>query len=74
MRRSFTFRYPSAQYYVEYMRSYFGPLFKAFEALDTKGRENLERDLIELVNRSNRSGDETMIMPADYLEATAIRK
>jgi hypothetical protein len=30
-----------------------------------------ERDLLELVNRYNRSGDETTIAPGDYLEAVA---
>ncbi len=57
-RRSFVFRSPSARYWVEFMRTYYGPLHKAFEALDAEGRENLERDLIELVNRFNRSGDD----------------
>src|SRR3712207_8320788 len=37
--RSFVWRFPSAEYYVEYMRGYYGPLSKAFEALDTGGQE-----------------------------------
>ena len=72
--RSFIFRYPSAEYYVEYMRGYYGPLHKTFEALDTDGQESLERDLIELVESYNRSGDETAVWPGDYLEVVATKR
>jgi len=33
-----------------------------------------ERDLLDLVNRYNRSGDETTIAPGDYLEAVAMSR
>jgi SAM-dependent methyltransferase len=72
--RSFVWRYPSAEYYVEYMRGYYGPLSKTFEALDEEGQESLERDLIELVERYNRSGDETAVWPGDYLEVVATKR
>ena len=70
-RRSFVFRYPSARYHIEYMRTYFGPMSKTFEALDEEGQRSLERDLIELVERFNRSGDETAVWPGYYLEVVA---
>jgi ubiquinone/menaquinone biosynthesis C-methylase UbiE len=73
-RRSFIFRFPSAEYYVEYMRGYYGPLSKTFEALDAEGQESLQRDLIELVERYNRSGDETAVWPGDYLEVVATKR
>ncbi len=72
--RSFVWRFPSAEYYVEYMRGYYGPLSKAFEALDEEGQHSLQRDLIELVQRYNRSGDETAVWPADYLEVVATKR
>jgi ubiquinone/menaquinone biosynthesis C-methylase UbiE len=72
--RSFVFRFPSVEYYVEYMRGYYGPLYKTFEALDTDGQERLQRDLIELVERYNRSGDETAVWPGDYLEVVATKR
>jgi ubiquinone/menaquinone biosynthesis C-methylase UbiE len=72
--RSFVWRFPSAEYYVEYMRGYYGPLSKAFEALDEEGQQSLQRDLIELVERYNRSGDETAVWPADYLEVVATKR
>jgi ubiquinone/menaquinone biosynthesis C-methylase UbiE len=73
-RRSYVFRYPSAQHYVGYFREYYGPTLKAFEALDPVGQEALERDLRSLVEDWNVSGDETMVVPSDYLEVVAVRR
>ena len=73
-RWTYTFRYPSAQHYVEYFRTYYGPTLKAFEALDEDGREELARDLEELLRRFNVSGDGTLVVPSDYLEVVAIRR
>ena len=72
-RRSFVFRYPSPRLYVEYTRTYYGPLVKALENLDAAGRETLLRDVEDLTHRSNRSGDETMVVPIDYLEVVATK-
>jgi ubiquinone/menaquinone biosynthesis C-methylase UbiE len=73
-RRSFVFRYPSAKYYVDFFRTYFGPLQKAFEALDETGQEALASDVEELIHRYNRSDDETAVWPGDYLEVVATRR
>lgn len=73
-RRSFVFRYPSAQYYVEHYRDYFGPVRKAFESLDVEGRDALTWDLEELLQSWNTSGDGTLVVPSDYLEAVAVRR
>ena len=67
-------RYPSARYFVDFFRTYYGPMYKTFEALDEEGRESLEGDLIELVERFNRSGDETAVFPSDYLEVVAVKR
>jgi hypothetical protein len=71
---SFVWRYPSAEYFVEYMRDYYGPLSKAFEALDEERQQGLQRDLVDLVRRYNRSGDETAVWPGDYLEVVATKR
>ena len=73
-RRSFMWRFPSARHHVEFMRSYYGPLNKAFDTLDEAGQEALEEDLISMVERYNRSGDATAVWPADYLEVVATRR
>jgi ubiquinone/menaquinone biosynthesis C-methylase UbiE len=73
-RRSFVFRYPSPQLYMEYTRTHYGPLVKALEALDASGQEALVGDVEDLVHRFNRSGDETMAVPINYLEVVAIKR
>ncbi len=73
-RRTYFFRYPSAAYFVEYFRDYYGPTLKAFESLDETGREALARDLEELLEDWNTSGDETLVVPSDYLEVVAVRR
>jgi SAM-dependent methyltransferase len=73
-RRSFMWRFPSARHHVEFMRSYYGPLQKAFETLDEGGQEALEEDLISLVEHYNLSGDGTAVWPTDYLEVVATRR
>ena len=71
--RTFTFRYPSVDYYLEVLRKYLGPTREAFRALEAEEQENLRRDVVELVGRFNRSEDGTMIVPSDYLEVVAVR-
>jgi hypothetical protein len=67
-------RYPSAGRFVEYFRSYYGPTLKAFESLDQDGQEALAKDLEELLEQWNTSGDATLIVPSDYLEVVAVRR
>ena len=72
-RRTFTFRFRSADHWVEFFRVYYGPTMKAFDALDDAGRAAYTSDLRELIERFNRSGDETMVVPSEYLEVVAVR-
>ena len=72
-RRTYVFRYPSAEYFVEYFRNYYGPTVRAFAALEPEGQEALARDLQELLESRNTSGDETLVVPSDYLEVVAVK-
>jgi ubiquinone/menaquinone biosynthesis C-methylase UbiE len=72
--RSYTWRYRSARHFVEHFRSYYGPTLKAFEALDADGQEALAKDLEELLEDWNISGDATLIVPSAYLEVVAVRR
>jgi ubiquinone/menaquinone biosynthesis C-methylase UbiE len=72
--RSYTWRYRSARRFVEHFRSYYGPTLKAFEALDADGQEALAKDLEELLEDWNISGDATLIVPSAYLEVVAVRR
>jgi ubiquinone/menaquinone biosynthesis C-methylase UbiE len=70
---SFTFRYRSAKHFMEVFRTYYGPLLKAFSALDTSGQMALESDVMAVIARMNRAGDGSMIVPSDYLEVVITR-
>lgn len=71
--RTMVFRYRSAQHWLEVWRTHFGPLRQAFAQLEAPGREALAGDLVALVHRMNRSGDETMMVPNAYLEVVATK-
>jgi hypothetical protein len=73
-RRCFNFRARSPQDWLETYRTYYGPIQKAFEALDTDGQECLERDMIALLERFNEGGDQTLLVPSEYLEAVITRR
>jgi len=72
--RAFVFRYRSAQHFLDVFRTYYGPVLKAFAALESGAQAALERDIIALVGQFNRSGDGTMVVPSDYLEIVIVRR
>ena len=73
-RRSFVFRYPSPQFYVELSRARVGVIREALEALDASKQDALLGGLEDLVHRDNYSGDEMMVAPSYYLEVVAVRR
>lgn len=72
-RRSFVFRYRSPEHWLEVFRVYYGPMLKAFAALDSSAQAALHDDLIALIRQFNRSGDGTVIAPSEYLEIVITR-
>ena len=67
-RKQFVFRNLSAEHWIDVFRRYYGPVHKAFEALDAAGQEELHAALLELLERYNRGGRDALIVPGDYLE------
>jgi SAM-dependent methyltransferase len=67
-RKDFMFRYHSGAHWLEVFRTFYGPLHKAFAALDTELQESLTADLIALVERFNRATDGTLVAPSEYIE------
>lgn len=65
--RRFVFRYRSADHFIDFFRSLYGPVHKAFEALGPNGAA-LEADLRTLIERFNTAEDGTMAVPSDYVE------
>ena len=73
-RRHFVFRYRSPEHSLQFFRTSYGPVQKAFDALDTDGQERLTRELFDLMAQYNRSGDTNFIAPSEYIEVVATRR
>jgi ubiquinone/menaquinone biosynthesis C-methylase UbiE len=72
--RTFVFRYKSPKHWVETFRSYYGPIVKAFAAIDPEAREKLEADLYALLDKFNIAEDGALVVPSEYLEAVITKK
>jgi ubiquinone/menaquinone biosynthesis C-methylase UbiE len=73
-RRHFVFRYRSPEHFMDVFKNYYGPMLKAFAALDAANQQKLNHDLIALVGTMNRANDGTMIVPSEYLEIVIVRR
>ncbi len=69
--RVFTFRYRSAEHFIEIFRTFYGPMNKTFAALDGSPavQQAFTRELLDLIAAHNRATDGTMVVPSNYLEA-----
>ena len=72
--RDFVFRYRSPEHWLEVFKTYYGPLLKAFATLDAPAQAKLTADVMDLVRRFNRSGDDSMVVPSEYLEIVITRR
>jgi SAM-dependent methyltransferase len=73
-RKTFVFRYKSPAHWVKTFRDHYGPVHKAFAAIDPQAREALEADLYALIGRFNVAGDGTLIVPGEYLQAVITKR
>ena len=71
--RHFAFRYRSAEHFVDVFRTFYGPTFKAFAALDASGQAALEADMLTLLRSHDRGGPSGLVVPAEYLETVIVR-
>ena len=58
---------------VEFFRTNYGPMSRAFASLDVNGQEKLRSELVELWSAHNKAVDETTRVDAEYLEVIATR-
>ncbi len=72
--RVFNFRYRSPEHFLDVFKTFYGPILKAFAALEPVKQRELRGDLDALVGRMNRAGDGTMIVPSEYLEVVITRR
>ena len=71
--RDFTFRYRSPEHFVDVFRTFYGPMNKAFAALEGEPQAAFLRDLMTLIESRNRSNDATLVLPSEYLEVVVER-
>ncbi len=72
--RTFNFRYRSPAHYVEVFRDWYGPTNRAFASLPPEGQKALEKDLIELLEKSNRPGTKSLVVPSEYVEIVITKR
>ena len=73
-RKQFVFRFLSPEHWIEVFRDYFGPVHRAFLSLDADGKRAFHDALLEVLHRFNRGGDESLVVPGDYLEVVIRRR
>jgi ubiquinone/menaquinone biosynthesis C-methylase UbiE len=73
-RRHFNFRYRSPEHFLNVFKNYYGPMLKAFAALDTANQQRLRDDILALIATMNRASDGTMIVPSEYLEIVIVKR
>ena len=66
--KSYVFRYRSADHFIDVFRTYYGPVHKAFLALDAKEQMALTSDLRATIARFDTGNDGSMRVPSAYAE------
>lgn len=63
----------SADHFVEFFRTYFGPSKVAFEKVGEEGAAALEADLLAVLEAENTAGDRALVLKPNYLQVVATR-
>lgn len=74
VRRSALFRYRDSRHWIDVFSRYFGPIIRVQEALDSARRAQFLEELGDTLKRFNRSGDDTLVVSADYLEVVMLKR
>ena len=70
-----SFNYPFAvPEVVEFFRKYYGPMQKAFAALESDGQQALRQDLEQVFAAHNASANGTTALRSEYLEVIVTRR
>jgi ubiquinone/menaquinone biosynthesis C-methylase UbiE len=72
--RMFVFRYRSPEHWLDVFKTFYGPMLKAFAALDANAQAGLRNDLLGVVGEFNRANDGGMAVPSEYLEVVVTKR
>ncbi len=73
-RKNFMFRYRSAEHFLEYFRTFYGPMQKAFDALDADGQAALQSDILALIAKFDISTSDSLCISSEYAEVIVQRR
>ncbi|HEX5763541.1 MAG TPA: methyltransferase domain-containing protein [Solirubrobacterales bacterium] len=63
----------SADHFLDFFRTYFGPIKVAFERVGPEGEAALEADFKRYLEESNTAGDRALVLQPEYLQVVATR-
>jgi SAM-dependent methyltransferase len=63
----------SADHYIEFFRTYFGPTQMAYERVGSEGEQALTDDLHAFLEGANTAGERALVLEAEYLEVITTR-
>jgi SAM-dependent methyltransferase len=72
--REFVFRYTSADAFFETFKDFYGPVHRAWGALDDAGKTSLRDQIVALLEAGNRSTTGALAVPSEYVEVVARRR
>jgi ubiquinone/menaquinone biosynthesis C-methylase UbiE len=72
-RRQLVWRFPTPEHALEYFRTCYRPTVTTFAALDVAQRRVLGEELVVILGKYDRAGDDTVVAPSDYVEVIAVR-
>ena len=73
-KRKALFRARSAQAWLDFFATWFGPTITVLKALDEDRSARFRADIIAELERVNRADDGTLLAEAEYLEVIGIRR
>ena len=62
------------EHFLDVFKTFYGPVLKAFAALEPAKQEELHNDLHALIVRMNRADDGSMVVPSEYLEVVITKR
>ena len=71
--QAFTYRFASFDHWMEVMGGYYGPVRKAFEALEPTKRAELAVEIEREMRARSRTRDASLVFPSDYLASVITR-
>ncbi len=71
--KTYTFRFPSPEFYLGFFRKHYGLTKRAFEVVGADGEEALAADILGVIHDMNTATDGTMSVPSEYAEVVIVK-